>query len=140
MPILDDGFATLISFAENPTVKFKEKSVTPPGLDAGGAIDTTTMRNTAYRTQAPKSLKTLTETSCTVAYDPEVYPEIEAMLGVNQQITITWPDGSSRSFWGWLDKFTPGEHSEGEQPTAEISILPSNQDADGAETAPTLTT
>ncbi len=40
---LDDGYQTLIEFAENPAIKLWEKSVTPPGIDGGDAIDTTTM-------------------------------------------------------------------------------------------------
>jgi hypothetical protein len=55
------------------------------------------------------------------------------LLQVNQQITITFPDLSTVTFWGWLDTFTPGDLSEGEQPTAEITVIPSNQDSAGDE-------
>src|SRR5690606_20597699 len=104
MPRLDDGFSTIISFANFPSVKFWEKAVTPPGLSGGGANDTTTMRNTEWRTQAPKKLKTMTESSITVAYDPQVYQDTPNMIQVNQPITVTFPDGSSVTFWGWLDE------------------------------------
>lgn len=136
---LDDGHPTLIEFAENPTVKFWEKNVTPPGVDGGGENDTTTMHNSVWRTRAPKKLKTLTECKFTAAYDPAVYPQIVAMAQVNQLITITFEDGDTLAFWGWLDKFTPGETSEGSQPTAEVTIIPSNQDDTGAEVAPVHT-
>ena len=136
---LDDGYQTLISFAANGSVKFYEKSVTPPGIDGGGETDTTTMLNNVWRTRNPKALKTLTNASTTVAYDPAVYPQIVALVGVNNLITITFPDGDTLAFWGWLDKFTPGEHTEGEQPTCEIEIIPSNQNASGTETAPVHT-
>lgn len=136
MARIDDGFATLISFAEDSDVQMWEKEVTPPGIDGGGENDTSTMRNTTWRTRAPKSLKTLTEGSAVVAYDPAVYDEIVAMLNVNQEITITFPDSSTLVFWGWLNEFTPGANVEGEQPTADITIIASNQNAAGTETAP----
>lgn len=130
---MDDGFSTLISLGGTD---FWEKSVTPPGLSAGGEIDTTTMRNTTWRTRNPKSLVTMTPMSATCAYDPEGYETILAQLGVNQEIVVTFPDGSTLTFWGWLDEFTPGESVEGEQPTADVTFIPSNQNASGVETAP----
>lgn len=137
---LDDGHQTLITFAANGSVKFEEKTVTPPGMDGGGEVDTTTMLNSTWRTRAPKALKTLSNASATVAYDPAVYPQIIALLNVNNLITITFPDGDTLAFWGWLNSFKPGELKEGEQPTAEIEIIPSNQNASGAETAPVHST
>lgn len=139
MGILNDGFATFFDFADFPTVNFKEKEVTPPGVDGGGPNDTTTMRNTTWRTMQPKQLKTLTEASAVVAYDPQFEDDAVSMVQVNQLITVTFPDGSTWEFWGWLDKFTPNSHKEGEQPTANIVVHPSNQDADGVETGPVFT-
>lgn len=136
MARIDDGHGTLISFGSYPSVNFWEKSVTPPGMSGGGENDTTTMHNTTYRTRSPKQLKTLSECSFTAAYDPDVYSNIVSMINDNQQITITFPDSSTLTFWGWLDEFTPNEVVEGEQPTAECTIVPSNQDTDGTETAP----
>lgn len=134
MARLDDGFKTLVSFANFPSVKFYTKTVTPPGMSAGGANDTTTMENTRLRTMAPKKLVTMTESTCTAAYDPQVYQDVVNMIGVNQLITITFSDGSQAKFWGWLDEFTPNEIKEGEQPTAEYKIIPSNQNASQVET------
>lgn len=136
MARIDDGYQTLIGFASSPTVKLYEKSVTPPGMDAGGEVDTTTMHNTRYRTRNPKALITMSTSSLKAAYDPAVYPQIVALIGVNNLITITFPDGSTVAFWGWLNKFTPGELVEGEQPTADVEIIPSNQNSSGVETAP----
>lgn len=139
MARMDDGFSTTITLA-NGTTLF-EKSVTPPGLDGGGAIDTTTMRNTLYRTNSPKSLITLSESSVTVAYDPAAYSTLITALNTNQLITITFPDTSTIAFWGFLNSFTPGENTEGEQPTAELTIIPSNHDnaSPPAEVAPVIT-
>lgn len=141
MSRLDDGFSTIVGFADNPTVLFYEKTLTPPGMAGGGANDTTTMRNLTLRTMAPKKLKSLTEMSVTAAYDTAVFDtgEVWAMINSNQLITITWPDTATLDFWGWLDEFQPGEVSEGSQPTAELKIIPSNQDDNGDETAPVYT-
>lgn len=136
---LDDGYQTLVSFAQDPTVLFYEKTVTPPGVSGGGETDTSLMQNTTWRTRNPKALITMTPASMTVAYDPATYPEIIALVNVNNLITVTFPDGDTLAFWGWLDEFVPGEHQEGEQPTAEITIIPSNQNSSGAETAPVHT-
>jgi len=135
---IDDGFSTKITFSAGPSggVLFYEKDVTPPGVSGGGENDTTTMRNTAWRTKSPKKLKTLTPCRATVSYDPAVYDDIVAMLNDNQLITVQFADGSTLAFWGWLDEFTPAPAKEGEQPTADITIIPSNQDDSGVETAP----
>lgn len=133
---LDDGYQTLISFAADTTVLFYEKTTTPPGIDGGGEIDTTTMQNSTWRTRAPKSLITLSNAATTVAYDPATYPEIIALVNVNNLITVTFPDGDTLAFWGWLNTFTPGEHVEGEQPEAEIEVIASNVNSSGVETAP----
>ena len=136
---IDDGFSTKISFANYATVDFWEKEVTPPGMEGGGANDTTTMRNTTWRTKAPKKLVSLTDCSFTAAYDPVVYDDVVAMINENQLITITFPDGATLAFWGWLDQFTPNACTEGEQPTANCVIVPSNQNASGTETEPDYT-
>jgi len=144
MSRIDDGFKTTIAFGSQPSgtgpeITFWEKTVTPPGMDAGGANDTTTMRNTLYRTKAPKQLITMTDMTLTVSYDAVFYDDILAMIKDNQLITITWPDTATLAFYGWLDKFIPGEVAEGAQPTAVITIVPSNQDENGDEIAPDYT-
>lgn len=139
--ILKDGYSTIIGFAENPTIylNMKEKTVKPPGYDGGDEIDTTTMRNETVRTFAPRSLLTLTESTFTAAYDPDVMPELEAMINVNQLITVTYPDLSTLAFWGYLKTAEPSDHEEGSQPTLECSIIPTNEDENGDEILPVET-
>lgn len=136
---LDDGHPTLVTFAEDASVNFWEKSVTPPGMSGGGENDTTTMHNSVWRTKAPKKLITMTPLSFTASYDPVVYDEIQAMVNVNQLITVTFPDASTLAFWGWIDEFTPGATEEGTAPTADVTIQPSNQNVALVETAPVYT-
>ena len=144
MSRIDDGFATTIAFGDQasgtgPELTFWEKEITPPGMDAGGENDTTTMRNTTYRTKAAKKLITMTPMTLVVSYDAVFYDDIVDMIGDNQLITITFPDTSTVAFYGWLDKFVPGNIVEGEQPTANIEIVCSNQTDAGVETAPNYT-
>ena len=139
MARIDDGHPTLITFTDDADVQLWEKEVSPPGIEGGGANDTSTMHNSVWRTMSPKSLMSLSECSFVAAYDPACYDEIIAMLNDNQAITITFPDGSTLVFYGWIDGFTPNRMVEGEQPTAEVRIIPSNQDASGDEIAPVYT-
>lgn len=139
MAVMEDGFSTIITFSENSTIAFYEKTVTPPGISGGGSNDVTTMRNTAWRTFAPKKLKTLTDVSAEVAYDPAVYSSVVTMCNINQSITVTFPDGDTLVFYGWLDEFTPNANEEGSQPTANITIIMSNRDETGQEVGPTYT-
>lgn len=133
---LDDGFSTIITLENLPTVKMFEKEVTPPGYTAGGPIETTTMRNTEWRTASPRQLKTLSQVSATVAYATEIVPLVRDEIGVNQLITVTFPDASMVSFFGWIESFTPAQHKEGDQPTAAVVIHPSNRNSAGAEVPP----
>jgi hypothetical protein len=60
-------------------------------------------------------------------------------INVNDEITVTFSDGSTLAFWGFLKSFEPSENTEGEQPEAEITIFPTNVDNSGAEQVPVLT-
>lgn len=62
-----------------------------------------------------------------------------AQMGVNQQITVTFPDTSTMVFWGWVDSFTPSSHKEGDQPVAAVVFQPSLRNVNGVETAPVYT-
>jgi hypothetical protein len=126
----------MITLAGDPDINFWEKSATPPGYDMGDGIDQTTFHNTAYRTKYPRTLIEITDGAITVAYDPAVHDLIIAQLGVNQEITITFNDGSTTAFWGFLKSFTPQEHSDGEQPEAQCEFVVTNLDAAFTENGP----
>jgi len=136
--ILEDGYQSLIAFAEDADVDLWERSVQPPGIDGGDTIDITTMHNAAWRTSSPRALLSLTPISITVGYDPKVYDQIIALINVNGWITIHFPDGSTLDFIGFLKSFAPNELAEGSMPEASCEIVPTNQLA-GVETAPEYT-
>jgi len=118
----------------------KEKGVTPPSIEGGGKIDITTMRNSDVRTFYPKQLYTMGDGSVTVAWDPLLYGEMQSVIGVNQTITITFPDDTTLEYWGTLDGFAPNEQVEGEQPTAVLTIIATNLNDSDEETEPTWPT
>lgn len=138
---LRDGYQTLVTFANYPTVKFYEMEVTPPGIEGGGPINQTTMHNTAWRTKWPKALKDLTPVVMTCEYDPDAFATtaVPDMIQENQLITLEFPDGDTIAFWGWVERFVPGPHVEGEKPTAEVEIQPSLLNGSEVETAPVHT-
>jgi len=134
-----DGFSSTIELAELSETVFWEIEVTPPGWSGGGAIDNTTMHNETYRTASPKSLKTLSDMNVEVAYGGGTIDEIKSQINQLQTIKVTFPDGDTWEFEGWLDEFTPGALTEGGMPTATLTLIAANQDSDGAEVAPSYT-
>lgn len=137
MSLLTEGFPTTYTFSSFPSVQFYEKTVKPPGWDGGGANDTTTMRNGSLRTRQPKKLKTMTAMTSRVAMDSAAFNSVPSMINVLQQITVTFSDGHTWTFWGWLDKFEPADFVEGSQPEATVTIECANQNTSGVETLPT---
>lgn len=136
---LDDGYRTLVTFASDPNIQFWEKSVTPPGLDGGDEIDTTTMHNDDWRTNAPRALIRMTPFTMTAAYDPSLYTAALALINVKTTVTVTYPDGSTLAFYGFLKTIEFSELVEGTQPECTITVVPTNQDpTTGAEEAPVL--
>ena len=133
---LRDGYQSLIAFAADADVSLWEKSVTPPGVDGGEPVDSTTMHNTAVRTKGPRALIDFSECKMTCGYDPQVYGQIIALVNVETSITIHFPDGSTLCFFGYLQKFDPKELKEGTPPEADVVIVATNTDEDGKEATP----
>jgi len=141
MAIMTEGFPTTMTFADAASgvaLYFEEQAVTPPGVDGGGPNDVTNMRNTAWRTKYPKTLKSLSGSQMTCHYDPAFIDGILSMINTNQSILLTFPDEQTWTFFGWIDKFMPNEIVEGSAPTATVTIEVSNIDGSGDEIAPVL--
>ncbi len=135
---LRDGFNTIIGFSTDLDVNLWEKASTPPGDDMGDPIDTTTFWNATYKTKWPRTLIEVTDGSFTCAYDPLVRTQLLAMLGVNQEISVMFNDGSTWAFWGFLKSFTPQEVSDGEQPEAAVEFVITNADDTFLEQGPVV--
>lgn len=125
---LTDGYRSLVTFSLDPNIELWEKSITPPGLDGGDAIDTNTMHNDRFRTMASRALITMTEMSFTSAYDPIIYTRILDVVNVEQTITLTFPDGSTMAFYGFVRVLDFGELVEGTFPEVTVTIQPTNAD------------
>lgn len=127
---LEDGFSSRYAFNANENVSFWEKEVTPPGLDLGDAIGTSTMQNLQYRTKAKRQLIDVTDGSITVAYNPLAFSEIVTMMSAadGDAITIWWPDLSNLTFFGFLKSFEPQGLTEGGHPESSVVIVVTNWD------------
>lgn len=137
---MPDGYKTTIALANIPGINLWERTVKPPSIDGGDATDTTTMHNSVWRTKQPKTLKTMGESTTTVAYDPDVYSDIINQVNINQSITVRFPDNSKLTFWGYLQKFEPSDLKEGEMPEATATFVPTNWDSTlNVEAAPVFT-
>lgn len=125
---LKDGYQSLITLSNDPDIALWEKTVQPPGLDGGDPIDQTTMHNVTWRTMAPRALVTMTEHTVVCAYDPVIYTSILAQLNVEQTITITFSDGSTLAFFGFIRLFDFAELEEGTQPEVTVTFTPTSWD------------
>ena len=123
-----DGFSSKITITSDPNIDFWEKQVTPPAVEGGDPVEQTTMFNSTWRTALPPDLKSLESVTATVAYDPEVYNQIIAIINANTTITVTWPDGSTLAFFGWLRRFEPAALVDADQPEATVTFEVSNLD------------
>jgi hypothetical protein len=125
---LHDGYQSLITFERDPDVAIWEKQITPPGLDGGEPIDQTTMHNLTVRTKAPRSLINYTDGQVMGAYSPDSYNQLLAMVNIPQSITITFSDGGTLSFYGYMRTFQPAAIQEGSQPEATVGFVVTNWD------------
>lgn len=124
--ILRDGYQIGVAFTLPNPFNIKIISVTPIGYDGRGPIDETTMDNIAVVTKDPKALFDVTNATLVVAYDPQVYSSLVGSLNVNQLITFTFPDSSTLAIRGYINEFRPNELTEGNRPTANITIVSTN--------------
>lgn len=134
-----EGFHAKITNSVNPTVAFFEKDVQPLGFEGGEPIDQTTQFNNTVTTAFPRVLYSLDPISCNVAYSPNALGQIMAMININAVITVTFQDGGTICFYGWLRSFKPGPLAIGQQPMAVAVFHPSNLDGNFAEQVPVET-
>jgi len=140
MARLNDGAKTTISLAG---ATLFPTGITIPSFEGGGGIDTTTLKNTTMRTRMPRVLKDVGECSFTAAYDPAALATLYGNINADpSEITITFADSGTVKFYGFVDSVAPGELTEGELPTVDVTVIAANTDAtssaDGTEKAPTF--
>lgn len=123
-----EGFPVLVTFSLNPGLWFWEKVVKPPNYDNGEPIDQTTQFNIKWMTKAPRALIDMGPLTMKGTYDPDIYTQIQSMMGVKQTITHKFPNGSTLAFYGFVMKFEPDDVEIGKQPEATITYCPTNWD------------
>lgn len=125
---LKNGFRALYTLGADPAIRLWEKSVTPPGFDGQSPVDLYNQHWTKWTPQVPRGQAKMTEGRMIVAYDVRVLPQILAAINREDEITVNFPDGRFWAFFGYLQRFTPGEMTDGVQPTAEVVIMPTLYD------------
>jgi hypothetical protein len=137
---LKDGFKAFYTFAANPKLSVWEMEVTPPGEDIGDKINTTTMWNDTVVTYAAGQLIDFTDGSFVGAYDPKIVTQIIALMGVEQAITVTYSNGDTEAFFGYLKSRTPNSMTRNNMPTANFVVVCTNVDpVNDTEEVPVIT-
>jgi hypothetical protein len=136
---LGNGHPTKVTLALDTNIELWEQTVTPPGVDGGDKIDVSNMWNTEYRTYNPRTLKEMTDMEVSAQYDPIIWQSLLAAVNRRDTITVTFPEGTTLAFHGWVKSFEPEEIQEGEVPMITVTICAANQDTAGAEQAAVLT-
>lgn len=135
---LRDGFRTKFTFANDSDLSVWEISGKPPSYDGGDPIDLRTMWDTKYVPKWPRGLIEVGPATMKVAYDPAVLTQIVAIINTATTITVTYPDGSTEAYFGYLRSFERDELTDGEMPTATVTIEATMLDSSFAEQAPVL--
>ena len=139
MAAFEEGYQCLIESTANPSVAFYEIEITPLDMSAA-RYNVSTQRNTNVHTYAFSQLKDTGSVTILAAWAGEAIDDGKAMLGVNDEWTITFPDGSTEVFYGAMTEFKPSGMKIGDRPTVSITIGSSNVDpTDNTEAQPTFT-
>lgn len=137
---LRNGYQALLVFSADTNCEYYEISVGLPGMTSGDAIENTTQQNAIWRTMGPRTLVTLEEFQVTAGYDPIVYSSLLNILGVEQTVTIIFPDTSTLAFFGFLRSVEFDPLVDGTMPQLTMTITPTNYDpVHCVEAGPVLT-
>lgn len=123
-----DGLKTTVALQNVPGLRVWELTVKPPAIDGGDPIDTTTMHNVAWRTKDAKHLKTLMPHTTKNMLDPDVISDLIAQVNINQSITVAFPDHTTLTYYGYMQKAEFSDFKEGERPEVDITWVPTNWD------------
>lgn len=136
---LKNGHPTKCTFSMDPDCEFWEVTVKPPAADGGEPVPQTTMHNVLAHTKAPRTLVDYGDTLVTAAWDPIMYTRAKEMINKEQTITITFRDGSTLCYYGYLRSVDPAELAEGAPPRISMVVVSTNADpTTGAEELPVL--
>ncbi len=123
-----DGNFTKIAFSANPSIKFWEKTVTPPGIDNGEPIPNDTMFNQFWRRVEPRKLNSVPPFTVTCAYTGATWDAVKAICGQRGSVTVRFPNYDQLDFFGYLKSFMPGAHADSAPPEGTLTIVVTNWD------------
>jgi hypothetical protein len=128
---MNEGYQTRMINSLALNAPLWPKTVQPPGMDGGEAIDVATMWNTVWRPMRPSTLLTLTEAVLVCAYDPDCVMQLLNILNREATITIKYPNFARYSFFGYYRTFEIAAHTRGAQPEATVTVQATNWDPVG---------
>ena len=141
--MLEEGLGCKIAFSRLPTFSVKELETKPPALDNGEPIKITTHFNSRYHTKVSQALIDLKPFTVKVQYDPNSLNQaITTLIGptADGAITVSFPDGTKYTFYGYLQIFDPDALVPGQLPTATLTIVPTCWDkTNRVEAGPVVT-
>lgn len=126
---MDNGYKITVTIGVDPDISVWEKTITPPGLDQGDMIDTTTQHNAdGVRSMAFRAFTTITEGSMEVGFNENYLTQIKSVIGVNTTLTFTLPNLGTIAAFGGVRTFEPTGLTDGEHPTATMALAITNTD------------
>ena len=123
----NDGHKTLVVLANAPTAALWILSVKPPAIEMA-TFELRHMNLNEWAQMAIGSLKKMGPISGKALYDPVVYSQLSDQVGVNQAVSVHWPNHAAIAVWAALTKLDPDENSEGNPQTMSFEITPTMAD------------
>lgn len=119
MASLTTGFKCRLTFAG---LTLKEIDTTTMGLVLDAPIEQTSNANVKNRSFEGGDLITKTQGGSSCKYNIADVIALAAQIGVKQEFTFTYPDGSTEGDIGWLSSFVRDPLTIGTDPTAQITV------------------
>jgi hypothetical protein len=130
---IGEGFPTTITLTD-AGVTFWEKTVEPLVSDGGEPVNTTSMRNVKVRTFSPRHLYQVDPVEITALYDGSFYSTLQntsSGINKNQQIVTTLPDGTTITWWGYIQKAKFDAMEEGKEPLVHLTLVHTGRNNSG---------
>lgn len=127
---MPEGFRCKLSFGRLTTFAFWARELTPAPVNNGNALDVTTFYNTLFKTKRPQVLYEVGDIQAVGLWDADIFKDAQykALLGLESNISILFPQGSTFSVFGYLQSITPSRMTHGEVPMTTINVVVTNWD------------
>lgn len=133
--VIYDGAGSTLIFSKTK-LEFEIISIQPPQKKQT-QIDVTGVNNKKYKTSVRGKLIAMSGAQFVVQGDMKSL-QIESFAD-NEEITVTYPNGATYKFWGYVAEVNDGNLAVDSVPSATLVLGVSNRDESGAEKEPTFT-